>query len=257
MKINFVKYQGTGNDFVMLDNMSGEYDGLTLNQIQFLCDRKLGVGADGLIKISKDETEDFYVDYFNADGSQSFCGNGARCSTAFAKEIGLIESATQFNAIDGIHRAEIEGGIVRLEMLDVDKIERINEDFFVDTGSPHYVHLEDENTLDIVSYGKRIRHSERFEKEGVNVNVLMQKSKSEICVETYERGVEDETLSCGTGVTACGLVQMFNNSELNLIKVETKGGHLSVEAKPDGNGGFNDIWLIGPATRVFNGSIDV
>ena len=138
MKINFVKYQGTGNDFVMLDNMTGEYDSLSIDQIQFLCDRKLGIGADGLIKLSKDANADFYVDYYNADGSQSFCGNGARCSTAFAKEIGLINSVTSFNAIDGIHQAEISKGIVRLEMLDVANIDRVNDDFFVDTGSPHY-----------------------------------------------------------------------------------------------------------------------
>lgn len=257
MKIDFVKYQGTGNDFVMLDNMSGKYDGLTIRDIQFICDRKLGIGADGLIKLSQDNTADFLVDYFNADGSQSFCGNGARCSTAFAKEIGLIESETCFSAIDGIHRAEIEKDIVRLEMLDVDRIDRINDDFFVDTGSPHYVHLKNGEAEDIVSYGKKIRHSERFENEGVNVNYLVQKSKSSIQVETYERGVEDETLSCGTGVTACGLIQLSNNEELSRVEVETKGGHLSVEAKADGNGGFKDIWLIGPATRVFDGSIEV
>jgi diaminopimelate epimerase len=197
------------------------------------------------------------VDYFNADGSQSFCGNGARCSTAYAKEIGLIESATQFNAIDGIHRAEIAEGIVRLEMLDVDSIDRIDNDYFVDTGSPHYVHLKDENAEGIVEYGKSIRYSERYEKEGVNVNYLTQKSKGSIQVETYERGVEDETLSCGTGVTACGLIQIANNPDLNRVEVETKGGHLSVEAKADGNGGFHDIWLSGPATRVFHGSIEI
>lgn len=257
MKINFTKYQGTGNDFVMLDNLSGKYDSLSIAQIQFLCDRKLGIGADGLIKISKDDSADFYVDYFNADGTQSFCGNGARCSAAFAKELGLIESSTRFNAIDGFHKAEIEGNLVRLEMLDVDKIDRINGDYFVETGSPHYVHLTLNNDVDIVTYGKSIRYSERFEKEGVNVNYLIEKSNSSIQVETYERGVEDETLSCGTGVTACGLIQMANNTDINRVEVETKGGHLSVEAQADGNGGFKDIWLSGPATKVFHGDIDI
>ncbi len=257
MKINFVKYQGTGNDFVMLDNMSGEYDSLSIDQIQFLCDRKLGIGADGLIKISKDANADFYVDYYNADGSQSFCGNGARCSTAFAKEIGLINSVTSFNAIDGIHRAEISKGTVRLEMLDVANIDRVNDDFFLETGSPHFVHLRTEKDSDIVTYGRLIRYSEKFEKEGVNVNYLIEKSNNSILVETYERGVEDETLSCGTGVTACGLIQMSNNTGVNRVEVETKGGHLSVEAQADGNGGFKDIWLSGPATSVFNGAIEI
>ncbi len=257
MKINFVKYQGTGNDFVMLDNMTGEYDSLTLNQIRFLCDRKLGIGADGLIKLSKDISADFYVDYFNADGTQSFCGNGARCSTAFAKEIGLIKSTTRFNAIDGIHRAEIVGEIVRLEMLNVAKIDQIDRDYFADTGSPHYVHFKSENDSDIVTYGKSIRYSERFKKEGVNVNYLIEKSNSKIRVETYERGVEDETLSCGTGVTACGLIQMSKHSGINRVEVETKGGNLSVEASPNGLGGFNNIWLSGPAISVFHGAIEL
>lgn len=258
MKINFVKYQGTGNDFVMLDNMSGNFDSLTVDQIRFLCNRKMGIGADGLIKLSTDDSADFYVDYYNADGTQSFCGNGARCSTAFAKEIGLIETSTRFNAIDGFHKAEInDENIVRLEMSNVDKIDQLGEDFFVETGSPHFVHFKDENDLDIVAYGKLIRYSEQYEKEGVNVNYLTQKSKSEIRVETYERGVEDETLSCGTGVTACGLIQLAKHPDLNRVSVETKGGNLSVEAKANGAGGFNSIWLIGPATSVFHGLIEI
>ena len=257
MKINFVKYQGTGNDFVMLDNMTGEYDSLTLDQIRFLCDRKLGIGADGLIKLSKENSADFYIDYFNADDTQSFCGNGARCSAAFAKEIGLIKSTTRFNAIDGIHQAEIADGIVRLEMLDVAKIDHINQDFLVDTGSPHYVRFKSENDSGIVSYGKSIRYSERFVKEGVNVNYLIEKSNSEIRVETYERGVEDETLSCGTGVTACGLIQLEKYPDLSRIEVETKGGNLSVEASSNGQGGFNNIWLSGPAISVFHGTIEL
>lgn len=257
MEINFVKYQGTGNDFVMLDNMSGRYDNLSIEQIQFLCDRKLGIGADGLIKLSQDDSADFYVDYFNTDGSQSFCGNGARCSTAFAKEIGLIEKCARFNAIDGIHTAEIEGDIVRLEMLDVERIDKINDDFFLDTGSPHYVHNRIDSDSDIVTYGKLIRYSKEFEKEGVNVNYLIEMSKSKIQVETYERGVEDETLSCGTGVTACGLIQMSKYKGLNRIEVNTKGGTLGVEAQENGEGGFTDIWLIGPANLVFNGTIEL
>ncbi|NVK66669.1 MAG: diaminopimelate epimerase [Flavobacteriales bacterium] len=255
MKIDFVKYQGTGNDFVMLDNMSGEYDSLTTQQVQFLCDRKLGIGADGLIKLSVDDSADFYVDYFNADGSKSFCGNGARCSIHFANAIGLIDSKTRFNAIDGIHHGEIEDGLVRLEMLDVDKITHIEDDFFVDTGSPHYVRRTDGNDDDIVTFGKKIRYSESFKKEGVNVNYLIENSKSRVRVETYERGVEDETLSCGTGVTACGLIQMSKYPEIDRLEVETKGGTLYVEATQNSNGGFENIWLIGPATSVFHGTI--
>ncbi len=257
MTINFVKYQGTGNDFVMLDNMSGKFDSLTLDQIRFLCDRKLGIGADGLIKISKDHSADFYVDYFNSDGSISFCGNGARCSVAFAIELGLIESHTNFNAVDGQHQAEMNDGIVRLEMKDVTQIDQIHADYFVETGSPHYVHLKQESDTNIVAYGKQIRYSETYQKQGVNVNYLNVLSKDRIEVETYERGVEDETLSCGTGVTACALVQMSLNADVNRVEVKTKGGMLSVEARSDGNGGYTDIWLSGPAMSVFHGTIEL
>ena len=258
MRIEFYKYQGTGNDFVMIDNMDGRYDNLSLSQIQFLCDRKMGIGADGLIKLNASAQVDFEVDYYNADGSKSFCGNGARCSIAFAKQLGLIENETVFTAIDGLHRGELKGGLVQLEMLPVNKIDRINQDFFVDTGSPHYVHLRSDLDGDIVSYGKMIRYSEIFEKEGVNVNYLNELSSNKIAVETYERGVEDETLSCGTGVTGCALVYMELNQLLDAeIEVETKGGQLSVKARQEMNGSFDNIWLIGPATHVFSGEIEL
>ena len=257
MRIEFTKYQGTGNDFVMLDNMSGKYDEISIETIQFLCDRKIGIGADGLIKLSKHGELDFEVEYFNADGSQSFCGNGARCSVAFAKEIGIIESDTKFMAIDGEHAASIKNNIVRLEMLPVDKIQQFNEDFFVDTGSPHYVHFKEKTDADIVSFGKKIRYSEQFEKEGVNVNYLNELSNNVIEVETYERGVEDETLSCGTGVTGCALVYMnLNEIDSGKIDIHTKGGNLSVEAQKVGDG-FENIWLSGPAVRVFSGIINL
>jgi diaminopimelate epimerase len=242
---------------VMLDNMSGAYDALSVEQISFLCDRKLGVGADGLIKLSKKEGVDFYVDYFNADGSQSFCGNGGRCSVAFASELGLIKSTVKFGAIDGKHEASIVDGIVRLEMLPVAEIVRIGNDFFVETGSPHYVHFKEENDPGIIEFGSKIRYSERYINEGVNVNYLRELNKSLIQVETYERGVEDETLSCGTGVTACALVQMEKHPDVSMIMVNTKGGKLTVEAAKNESGGYSNIWLSGPAKRVFDGSVDV
>lgn len=257
MNISFTKYQGTGNDFVMLNNMSGEYNDLAIADIVHICDRKLGIGADGLILINKSEEVDFYVDYYNADGTQSFCGNGARCSVAFGKEIGLINSNAIFKAIDGRHKASIEDTIVRLEMLPVAKIISINDDYFLDTGSPHYVRIKQESDADIVTYGKEIRYSELFIKEGVNVNHLTSLMKDSINVETYERGVEDETLSCGTGVTACALLQMKLNDGINKVNVSTKGGSLTVEARQNTNEGYSDIWLSGPTKRVFDGSIIV
>lgn len=257
MKIDFTKFQGTGNDFVMLDNLSGRYDNLSLDSIAFICNRKMGVGADGLIKLSEKEGYDFHMEYYNADGSQSFCGNGARCAVAFARQIQIIKNEARFYAIDGAHYATIKDDIVRLEMLPVDEIQQIDEDYFVDTGSPHYIHYLNGKRMDIVEFGRSVRYSELFRDEGVNVNLLNKKSKTLIEVETYERGVEDETLSCGTGVTACALVQMTNEGIYEgSIDVRTKGGDLSVEAKRNGEG-FDNIWLIGPAKAVFNGRIDV
>ncbi len=259
MKMKFSKYQGTGNDFIMLDNHSGEYNDLTIKQIEFLCNRKKGIGADGLIKLSKKDGVDFEVEYYNADGTQSFCGNGARCSVAFAKELGWIHDKTRFLAIDGEHNAFIENDIVRLEMLPVEIIENKGQDYFLDTGSPHYVHFEEDDNLDIVSYGKSIRYSTEYHKVGVNVNVVKQMDSETIKVQTYERGVEDETLSCGTGVTACALVFMLNSSNsLAKVKVITKGGVLSVESNEySAEKGFQNIWLSGPANKVFDGRINI
>lgn len=257
MKINFSKYQGTGNDFVMLDNRNGQYDALTIESIVHLCDRRLGIGADGLIKISSSDKADFRVEYYNSDGSQSFCGNGARCSVMFAHKLGVDKSEVIFDAIDGIHRAEILGDLVKLEMLPVTGITDLGgTDHFLDTGSPHFVRVLGNAAIEIVKFGKEIRYGEPYKKDGVNVNTLHVDGADEISVETYERGVEDETLSCGTGVTACALVYMHQSNRFNEVKVHTKGGDLSVLAKKTDNG-FDNIWLIGPAKRVFDGVIDV
>jgi len=260
MEIKFSKYQGTGNDFVMLDNMSGKYNDLSIDEISFLCDRKFGVGADGLIKLSASEMHDFEVEYFNADGSQSFCGNGARCSVAFAKSIGIIDDRTSFSAIDGVHKAEIsENGVVKLEMLKVTAFMQLNDDYITETGSPHYVRFyEADDKVDIVAFGRSIRYSEMFKEEGINVNALYVEGDNEIRVLTYERGVEDETLSCGTGVTACALAYIYR-TENNLdqpIVVHTKGGSLSVEVGEfEKREGFDNIWLSGSAKHVFDGTV--
>lgn len=258
MNINFCKYQGTGNDFVMIDNMSGKFDDLSIDLVRFLCDRKIGIGADGLIKINRAENADFEMDYFNSDGSKSFCGNGARCSVAFAQEIGLIQKNTTFMAIDGIHHAKIIDEEVELDMLPVYNIEKFNSDFVVNTGSPHYIRVIENEKPDIVYIGRIIRYSENFAEEGINVNLLIPEGKNEIYVETYERGVEDETLSCGTGVTACGLVHFsLKNIEKGTVHVRTKGGNLKVYAEKSLEGGFKNIKLTGPAVKVFKGEIHV
>lgn len=259
MKVSFFKYQGTGNDFVMVDNRDGKYDDLNIEHIQLICNRKFGVGADGLIKLNQKKGFDFEMDYYNSDGSKSFCGNGARCSIAFAYQLGLRAKEFLFDAIDGMHYASIdEEGIVSLKMNDVSEIVRNGNDFYTYTGSPHYVRFVKEvDKTDVLNEGKSIRFSEKYKQEGVNVNFVEEK-ENYFFVRTYERGVEDETLSCGTGVTACALV-IANNKELEgrfEIPIKTLGGNLSIKAKKE-NKVYSEVYLIGPAKFVFEGEIHV
>ncbi len=260
MKISFSKYQGTGNDFVMLDNLNGQYDSLTIPQIQLICDRRFGVGSDGLIKINSHNSSDFEVEYFNSDGSKSFCGNGARCSVAFAETLGVNVSDTSFLGIDGLHKASKNQDVISLEMGDVSEIRKIENDFVIYTGSPHYIRFIDAiNDLDIVQFGKRVRYSEEFKNEGINVNLVEIVDANNLIVNTYERGVEDETLSCGTGVTACVLAFAYQTQLLgeHKVSVKVKGGNLSVFFNQETLGKFTTIHLIGPGQFVFSGEINV
>ena len=259
MTLNFTKYQGTGNDFIMIDERDlGDMD-LSVAQISGLCDRRFGVGADGLIIIKSDSKSDFYVDYYNADGSQSFCGNGARCSVKFAREIGMIDSNCSFYAIDGLHEAEILANEdVKLLMSPVNQIfEEEGSCFITDTGSPHYVQfVPDLSETDIVDFGRKIRFGSRFSQNGINVN-LAQLDENQILVKTYERGVEDETLSCGTGVTAVALAYaVHKNANQGITQILTKGGTLKVHwTKTDL--GFDQIYLEGPAVKVYGGQVEL
>ncbi len=260
MKISFSKYQGTGNDFVMLDNLNGQYDSLTIPQIQLICDRRFGVGSDGLIKINSHNSSDFEVEYFNSDGSKSFCGNGARCSVAFAETLGVNVSDTLFLGIDGLHKASKNQDVISLEMGDVSEIRKIENDFVIYTGSPHYIRFIDAiNDLDIVQFGKKVRYSEEFKNDGINVNLVEIVNANNLIVNTYERGVEDETLSCGTGVTACVLAFSYQTQLLgeHKVSVKVKGGNLSVSFNQETLGKFTTIHLIGPGEFVFSGEINV
>ncbi|WP_100077360.1 diaminopimelate epimerase [Chryseobacterium camelliae] len=254
--MEFYKYQGTGNDFVMIDNRSGEWNHLEISDIAKLCDRRFGIGADGLIKINIAEGYDFEVDYYNSDGSKSFCGNGARCSVAFAFFLDIFESNCNFIAIDGPHEAEIHNGIIKLKMSDVEMISMDGEDSVLDTGSPHYVkYVEDLIRYDVFAEGKSIRNSENYKEKGINVNFVEKNGQDGIFVRTYERGVEDETYSCGTGVTAAALTFMQKNNLIS-VPVKTLGGNLAVHAEKNGSS-FRNIWLEGPAKQVFKGKIDL
>lgn len=259
MDLRFVKYQGTGNDFIMIDNRWGEWDDLSISTIRKLCDRRFGIGADGLIKINTIPGYDFEVDYYNSDGSKSFCGNGARCSVAFAHELGITANSVSFMAIDGAHEAVKEDGLVFLKMNDVPEIDDSQKEYVLDTGSPHFIHFTENVTdFDIVAYGKQIRYSDKYKQAGINVNAIHQLDEHSFEIRTYERGVEDETLSCGTGVTAAALALGKKNQVTGEFeyKVKSQGGMLSVRFT-NNNPGFTNIWLIGPAVAVFKGEVNV
>ena len=259
MKVPFFKYQGAGNDFVMIDNRSQQYQ-FSTQQIQQLCDRHFGIGADGLILLENSSTADFKMIYFNSDGREStMCGNGGRCIVAFAKYLSLITRTTTFEAIDGMHYAEIiKDNYIRLQMKDVSSVERYNNDFVLNTGSPHYVKVvENINTINVYEEGKKIRYSEPFKAQGINVNFLQIVDENTIIVRTYERGVENETLSCGTGVTASAIVAsiLFNKPKYS-VSVSTKGGTLQVDFELK-NDIYQNVFLSGNADYVFNGEIKI
>jgi len=257
MKLTFYKYQGTGNDFVMIDNRQKLFDKNNTKLVAKLCDRRFGIGADGLILLENHPELDFKMVYYNADGNESsMCGNGGRCITAFANYLDIIECKASFEAIDGLHQAIIDNKIVKLQMQDVISVEKHNQHVFLNTGSPHHVQMEtDLKELAIKSVGSKIRYGQPYNETGANVNFVKKLSEDIFKVRTYERGVEDETLSCGTGVTAVAIA-MFETGETqnNLITLETEGGKLQVSfEKKDGI--FSNIWLIGPAVQVFKGEI--
>lgn len=253
MEIQFYKYQGAGNDFVMVDNRDLFFPKENKGLIHHLCDRKFGIGADGLILLENQVGFDFKMVYFNADGSEStMCGNGGRCIVAFAKELLLIDKNTRFVAIDGLHEAEIlENGWVKLGMIDVANIETLSaKEFFLNTGSPHYVKVVDDMPANIVEEARKVRYSERFSKEGVNVNFI-QIDGDKVHIRTYERGVEDETLACGTGSVAAAMVaSIFENKQK--FDIITLGGDLAVAFEAN----FSHVYLEGPAIMVFKGVLD-
>ena len=256
MDIQFSKYQGTGNDFVIIDNRDGSI-ALSNQQIAFLCDRKFGVGSDGLIMLGTANDYDFSMAYYNADGTEgTMCGNGGRCLVQFAFDHGIVKEKYLFIAIDGPHEARIENnGWIHLKMSDVNAVE-VGEGFFVtNTGSPHYVQLVNGvESFDVFTAGKAIRYNERFKAEGVNVNFI-EFQQDHLFVRTYERGVENETYSCGTGVTAAALTTHLNKIGEHHVAIKTLGGELAVNFNNQGGGHFNDIWLQGPGTFVYKGSI--
>ena len=256
MKINFHKYQATGNDFIIIDNRSRQFPASDKTLIQRLCHRKFGIGADGLILLENSEIADFKMLYYNADGSLgSFCGNGSRAVASFAQSLGLIDDRGVFEAYDGIHKTIIKGNLIQINMSDVQNGRQLLNGTFLDTGSPHYIKfVSDLDKLDVFQLGKRLRYSSEFAPNGSNINFVEKITEDKIKVRTYERGVENETLSCGTGVTAAAMAT--SQKLTNKVEVSTAGGQLSVSFEKVADG-YQNVWLKGPAEMVYSGKIDI
>ena len=258
MEFVFYKYQGTGNDFIIIDNRKDTFPKEDGDYINRLCNRNFGVGGDGLMLLEESSSLDFEMVYFNADGKTgSMCGNGGRCIVQFAKHLGIFNNKTSFEAIGSIYHASIEGAEVSLKMNDVKEIEVHSDHLFLDTGSPHHIEfIENIDGIDVKEIGKQIRYGSPYFEKGANVNFVEQIEKDTFKVRTYERGVEDETFSCGTGVTAVAIAShAIKKSSEKIIKLETLGGTLEVSFELDNNN-YSNIVLKGPANFVFKGSIN-
>ncbi|GIZ08798.1 diaminopimelate epimerase [Flavobacterium sp. UMI-01] len=260
MLLHFYKYQGTGNDFVMIDNRNETFPKEDTQLIAHLCDRRFGIGGDGLILLENDAETDFKMVYYNSDGNQStMCGNGGRCLVAFAKQMKVIENKATFNAIDGLHHASISpDGIVSLQMIDVNEINLTETYSFLNTGSPHHVQLvEDLVSYNVKEKGAALRYGDLYGKAGSNINFVKKIDDTTFALRTYERGVEDETLACGTGATAVAIaMNATGQTNATAININVEGGKLAVSFDKNDNH-YTNVFLIGPATFVFSGEITI
>lgn len=253
----FTKYQGTGNDFILIDDRNETFPIHNQKLVAQLCHRRFGIGADGLILLRHQSGYDFKMVYFNADGAEgSMCGNGGRCIVRFAHDLGLFTTHTRFLAVDGEHIADVDGDEVRLKMSDVPGMDTYPDQTFLNTGSPHVVKfLSGLDTYDVVGEGRQVRYADAFRPGGTNVNFTEMREANSLFVRTYERGVEDETYSCGTGVTAAALVAHRQRNVPSPVAIRTLGGNLRIAFTAQKDGSFTDVYLIGPAQRVFTGNI--
>lgn len=257
--VTFWKYQGAGNDFVVIDNRDLHFDSENVQLVSSLCDRRFGIGADGLMLLENDPTAEFKMRYYNSDGREaSMCGNGGRCIAAFAVHQGIVKDASHFvfNAVDGLHEASFKNDIVSLKMQDVTRIEKRDNGYFLNTGSPHHIEfVEDTKGVEVYERGKAIRYSQLYAPAGTNVNFVAIQSDHAIAVRTYERGVEDETLACGTGVVASAISASLKLGKGEAFEVKVEGGQMKVTFQRVDERTFINVWLIGPAKFVYKGEI--
>ncbi len=258
-KTKFYKYQGAGNDFILIDNRTGNFDRNDTDLIKHLCDRRFGIGADGLMLLQDTENFDFEMLYYNADGREgSMCGNGGRCIVAFARDLGIINHKTDFLAVDGEHQATITEDQVNLGMVDVSVINRDGDAYVLNTGSPHYVKIVENLAIYAVyEEGSSIRNNDTYKEKGINVN-FVEKEKDGYFVRTFERGVEDETLACGTGATAAAMAMALNENQTGSIEIPIRvlGGKLFISFYREGDN-FRNVFLKGPANLVFEGTVEI
>ncbi len=259
MNLKFEKYQGAGNDFILIDNRDHQIKNLKAETVKFLCDRHFGIGADGLMLLNAHKKYDFEMDYYNSDGSGgAMCGNGGRCIVAFAKRLGIIDKHTYFLASDGLHEAFIDkSGTIKLKMTDVSEIQNDEHSYFINTGAPHHIEFDNDIfRIDVYAKGKEIRYSEKYRKTGTNVN-FVQISNEGLKIRTYERGVENETLACGTGAVASAIAyyQKFK-PKVSTVKVKALGGELEISFNEKDNK-YTDVYLSGPAKHVFSGEVEI
>ena len=259
MVLTFYKYQGTGNDFIIIDNRDNSLK-FNAREVSGLCDRKLGIGADGLILLEESGEYDFSMRYFNSDGHEvEMCGNGGRCIIAFAHYHGIINQECTFRAKDGVHSGGVidqtgNNAMVWVSLGDVDKITVENDHYLVNTGVPHLIKfVEDASLVDVMVEGKKIRYSKKFKESGINVDFCHVENAG-LIVRTYERGVENETLSCGTGVTAASIAAVHKGLVSSPVTIQTRGGELQVDFRKTSNAFYN-IRLSGPVMYVFRGEI--
>ncbi|MEQ6167032.1 MULTISPECIES: diaminopimelate epimerase [unclassified Ekhidna] len=256
MKLHFSKYQGTGNDFILIDDREETFP-VNTGLVEKLCDRRFGIGADGLILIQNHPDLNYRMVYFNSDGSQSLCGNGSRCGFAFAQSLGVVDKSATFETTDGVHEIKEQDDLIHFQLFDVEEVKKLNDqEWYINTGSPHHIVISDNvENEDIVTKGRHIRNQQAYSSQnGTNVN-FAQLLHNEVRIRTYERGVEDETLSCGTGATAVGIMAGYLGFE-SPVQIQTQGGMLCVSFQKEGDK-FTNIWLAGPAKKVFEGSVTI
>jgi len=255
--IQFSKYQGAGNDFVLIDNRNNDFDRFNEDLVQRLCDRRFGIGGDGLMLLQDNKNYDFEMVYFNADGKEgTMCGNGGRCIVAFARDLGIVDNETVFLAVDGPHKAHIVSNQVNLEMIDVDQVSRDQEAYVLNTGSPHYViEVDNLKKYNVFQNGYAIRNNETYGEKGINVN-FVEKENEGYFLRTFERGVEDETFACGTGATAAAMAMAIKENKNGHVEIPIRvlGGQLYISFEKVGTT-FSAVYLKGPADFVFRGSV--